>query len=382
MDVLSRDDLTALAQKRPGPRVSIYLPTTRFGTDSLGDRTRLKLLLRQAETMLTETTDKSEVAAMLEPVRALLEERDFWLGTDLGIALFLEAGSMKHFRLDESFSEQVYVGERYHLKPLLALAGNDVAYWMLAISQKHMRLMRGSGATLVEVDLQDAPTSLADALQWDNFQKASLQYHSQMNSGVGGRRPAVYHGNADPDPKDDLLRYFRAVDAAVCEYLHDDDTPLILAGVDYLLPIYREANNHPRLMEQAVTGSPENTREAILAEEGARIAGKEITQERKDAAQRIDDLWGSDRTTADVKMLIPAAYHGRVDTMFVALDEAVWGTYDQESSELDTHEIKQPGDEDLLDAAAFEAMTSGAHVYAVCTADMPHGTEAVALLRY
>lgn len=382
MDVLTHDDLTTLAEKRPGPRVSIYLPTERFGTQAPADRTRLKLLLQQAEALLAEATGRTSAAAMLAPARALLEERAFWLGSDLGLALFLEPGSMRAFRLSEPFSEQVYVGERFYLKPLLALAGNDVRYWVLALSQKHVRLLRGTGASLAEVDLRDAPQSLADALRWDDLEKASLQYHSLMRAGTGGRRPAVYHGNADPDPKDDLLRYFRAVDRAVREYLHDDASPLILAGVDFLLPIYREVNSHPSLLDEAVVGSPENTREAVIAGEALRIASAQLARQREAAAERIDDLWGSERTTADLEKLVPAAYHGRVETLFVALDEAVWGVYDAGSDTLQRHVKRHPDDEDLLDAAAFEALFSGAEVYAVPAEQIPHGTEAVALLRY
>ena len=33
--------------------------------------------------------------------------------------------------------------------------------------------------------------------------------------------------------------------------------PLVLAGVDYLFPIYREANTYPHLLDKGITGSPE-----------------------------------------------------------------------------------------------------------------------------
>jgi len=34
--------------------------------------------------------------------------------------------------------------------------------------------------------------------------------------------------------------------------------PLVLAGVEYLFPIYQEANTYPDLVEEGITGNPEN----------------------------------------------------------------------------------------------------------------------------
>lgn len=382
MDILTRDDITALAVRDGGTRVSIYLTTHPFGPQTQADQTALKNAIRTAEDMLAGTGMRTPmVTALLGPVRALLEDRPFWLRTTQGLAVFAGPEGMRTFRLPEPFSARVIVDERFHVKPLLSVVGADRHFWLLALSQKHVRLMRGSRHGLDEVDVQGVPGSLADALRWDDFEKASLQFHTGT-SGTGGRRPAVFHGTGETDAKDELVRYFREVDRGVMEYLQGDAAPLVLAGVDYLLPIYREVSSHPALAVDAVAGSPDNVNAETLFRQAMDVVMPLFEAHRTAAAHELDEAWGSPRTTSDPESLVPAALHGRVGTLFVATDRELWGHYDAETDTAAIHGSQQPGDEDLLDLAAFEALLSGAEVYGVPAERLPHGTAAAAMLRY
>lgn len=84
------------------------------------------------------------------------------------------------------------------------------------------------------------PESLADILRRDDAEK-QLQFHTGTSGGGGGGRPAIFHSHgSEEDLKEDILRYFRQIDRGVEELLKGQRAPLVLAGVDYLLPIYRE----------------------------------------------------------------------------------------------------------------------------------------------
>lgn len=382
MDVLTREDLTALAVRGEGRRVSVYLPTHRFGSETQADQTALKNALRTAENRLVAGGMRSpDAARLLAPARALLDARPFWLRTDKGLALFVESVGVRAFRLPEEFSPQVIVDERFHLKPLLGIVSSNRHFWLLALSQKHVKLMRGSRHGLEEVDLEGVPDGLAEALRWDDFEKASLQFHTGT-SGTGGRRPAVFHGTGETDAKQELVRYFREVDRGVAEYLQGDAAPLVLAGVDYLLPIYREVNSHPTLVLGTVSGSPENTNPETLFQQAWEIVLPVFGASRDQAARRLGEAWGSNKTTSDPETLVPAAMHGRVDTLFVATDRELWGHYDAETDTATIHVSPHPGDQDLLDLSAFEALLSGAEVYAVPAEELPQGDVLAAILRY
>ena len=77
---------------------------------------------------------------------------------------------------------------------------------------------------------------------------------------MSGRGPATFHGQgggSDENEKNELLRYFRLVSDGLTEFLEEDGVPLVLAGVEYLLPIYKEANTYPNLMDTVITGNPD-----------------------------------------------------------------------------------------------------------------------------
>lgn len=383
MDALTLDDLRTLTSVTGQGLVSLYLPTEPFGPGSQATNTaRLKNLLKSAEEQLAARGLRpAQVSAILEPARRLTEDRPFWLRATNGLGVLLGDG-MRTYRLPVAPSELVFVGDRFHTKPLLSLMGADQHAYLLALSQKRVRLYHMTRTELDEVDLAGAPASLAEALRWDDFEKRSLQFHSGTSGAAGGvRRSSVFHGSGEPDPKDEIVRYFRGIDRALAEVLHDRHEPLVLAAVDYLVPLYREVSTLGVLAPDAVIGNPDSLGEVELHERAWAIAAAVFRAERDAVVSRLEDLWATPRTTADPETLVPAALHGRVDTLFVALDRQVWGALG-EADRVSVRTVPTHDDIDLLDRAAAETLLAGGTVYALPADEVPREASAVALLRY
>lgn len=383
MDALALDDLKSLTSVTGPALVSIYLPTAPFGPSSqIENAARLKGLLKSAEEQLHgHGLRGAQIDSILEPARRLADDRPFWLRATEGLAVLLGDG-MRTYRLPAAPSEAVVVGDRFYTKPLLALMGGRQHAYLLALSQKLVRLFRMTRVAIEEVDLAGAPASLTEALKWDNYEKQSLQFHTGTSGAQsGGRRPAVFHGSGEADPKDEITRYFRGIDKALGELLATDDAPLVLAAVDYLVPLYREVSSVGRLASETVNGNPDELGEAVLHEHAWRIAEGVFDRERHAVADRIDDLWATTKTTTDPETLVTSALHGRVDTLFVALDRQIWGTVG-ENDAVEIHTGPAPGNEDLLDLVALETLMAGGTTYALPAEQMPRDVPAVALLRY
>lgn len=378
MDSLTLDEALALAHARGGHRISLAMPTRHFGPGSQEeDSTRLRNLLRRASELLAERGLRTnDVAALLAPAHALSEDRPFWLRATDGLALLVGPEGMHAFRLDRAPRESVTVDDRYHVRPILDLIGGPRTFWLLAISQKHVQLYEGSRAALAEVPAEGIPESLADAMQWDDFEKASLQFHS----GSGGRGPAIFHGTGETSVKDELVRFFRAIDAGLRDHLRDSGTPLVLAGVDYLLPLYRDVNTYPHLADEAVTGNPDSLAGPALHTRALEVAERIADREIRALNARIEEQWGSARITPDPETIVPAAHHGRVETLLLSEDAECIGSYDPESGRV----LLRPSGtgEDLLDLAAVATLENGGAVMDLPAGMMPRGAEAVAVLRY
>ncbi|MBN2186595.1 MAG: hypothetical protein JW732_03990 [Dehalococcoidia bacterium] len=383
MSLLSMNELRILMEKPEGLCISIFMPTHRAGEQTRQDPIRLKNLIREAQNRLTGAgLTSKEMKGLLKPVEELLRDEFFWQHQNDGLAIFSSAGLFRCYRLPLSFDELVVVTHRFHIKPLLPLLTSDGRFYILALSQNKVRLVDGTRYTASEVALEDVPESLADTLRYDS--ERNIQLHTAEPVGKGGQ-PAIFHGHGDgiDDAKENILKYFRQIDAGLSKMLHGEHIPLILAGVDYLLPIYAKANTYPCLLGDGFAGNPEELSTEELCKRAWAIAEPYFTKERMEASARYEQLLGTQQASDDLMKVVPASYQGRIETLFVAVGVQYWGTFDIEKGRITLHQQEvQPGDEDLLDFAAIHTLLNGGVVFAVAPEQMPGKANVAAVFRY
>ena len=115
---------------------------------------------------------------------------------------------MEYYRLPLEFEELLVIADRYHLKPLIPLLSKNGHFYVLALSQKQVRLMEGSLLSIDEIDLEDVPTSMREAL-WFEDPERQLQFHTgSITPSHAGANPAAYHGQgvSEDDAKTDACR--------------------------------------------------------------------------------------------------------------------------------------------------------------------------------
>jgi len=374
-------------QAGQGRCVSIFMPTHRVGPETQQDPIRLKNLLAQAEERLLAAGLRTpEARQLLAPAHALLSDGLFWRYQSDGLAVFLTQDTFRYHRLPFDFDELVVVADRFHLKPLLSVLGSDERFYVLALSQNEVRLLEGTRFSVSEVDLEDVPPSLAEALRHDDPER-QLQFHTRTRTPAGqARRPAIFHGHGVGvnDVKPNILRYFRQIDDGLRDVLRGEQAPLIPAGVDYLLPLYKEANTYPHLVDEGIIGNPEALSAKELHERAWAIVQPLFHQAQEEAATRYKQLADSDsdRVSHDLTAIVPAAYHGRVETLFVTVGLQKWGAFDAALNRIELREQAQPGNEDLLDFAAVQTLINGGTVYAVAPDRMPDSVLIAAIFRY
>jgi Bacterial archaeo-eukaryotic release factor family 7 len=284
------------------------------------------------------------------------------------------------------FEEFVAVMNRFHIRPLLPLFTGDGQFYILALSQNEIRLLLGTRDNVSEVDIRQGVGSLAEVIQSDDLQ-TSLQLHTSGSAGgMSGSGSVTFHGQGggDASAKDDLLRYFRLVGDGLTRFLQGDRAPLVLAGVEYLLPIYKEANTYPGLIDAVITGNPDLLNADELHKSAWDILGPLFQAAQEEAFAQYQQLAGqaSERAAGALEKIVPAAYHGRVETLFVAVGVQQWGVFNPGTNEIELHDRMESGDESLLDLAAVQTYLKGGIVYAVEPEIVPGGTAAAAVLRY
>jgi hypothetical protein len=394
MTLLTRQELHNLLNAAEGPCVSIYLPTHRAGREVQQDPIRFKNLLGQAQAALVDAGMRAaDARAYLSDGYDLLTDKPFWEHQQDGLAVFIADGFSQTYSLPFRFDELALVTDRFYVKPLLPLLSNDGQFYVLALSQKSVRLLQGTRYSVSEVALEDVPRSLAEVLAPDQLEK-HLQFHTGTANRARGRR-AVYHGQGDENDfeAEALRRYFRQIDAALPDLIENGaQVPLILAGVAYLLPIYREISRYPLLMAEGVPGNPEDVSVQELHERALEIVQPYFSKEQRDALARYQALRGKTHNggtaavAVDVADVVPAAHHARVDTLFTKAGHKVWGAYDVRSNRVEVFPTADDAGADqradLLNMAAIETLRHGGTVHVLSEDNMPDDGPTAAILRF
>lgn len=387
MDLLTKDQLHTLLAEREGPCLSVFLPTHRKGVETQQDHIRLKNLLREGEQQLASLGLRApQVRELLAPLQRLVTDTIFWQHQSDLLALFRTADDLAHFRLPIRFEDLVVVGSHFHVKPLLPLVTFDGRFHVLALSQQRVRLLQGTRLTVGEIELGNVPKSLNEVVRPDLLEK-SIRFHTAAVSAVGGgQRTSVVHGHGgagdEANVKKLILRFFQKLDAGICELLKGERAPLVLAGVEYIRAIYREASHYPHLLREGIEGSPDRISSQELHDRGWAAAAPSFERHRKEVVDRYLHLLGTKdpRAANAIETVVPAAYLQSVAVLFVPVGVRFWGTYEQGANSLRVHREKQPGDEDLLNLALLYTLRHGGTVYAVSPSEMPGGSPVAAIL--
>ncbi|MCL4506882.1 MAG: hypothetical protein M1434_11775 [Chloroflexi bacterium] len=383
MNTLSTDELKSLVEKRSGPFVSISLPTLHAGVETRQNPIRFRKLLRNAEEQLIAAGSRPvDTQLLLSPARKLLEDPLFWQHQDEGLAVFIAPGFFRHYEMPAKPEELVVVGDRFHIKPVLHMLSGERRFHILAISQNRVRLLDAQPGGAREVELKGVPGSLDEAMKYDLSEK-QLQFRTVTNTRPG-KGDAVFYGLGAPSDltKERILRYLHQIDDGLCKQIKDQRAPLVFAGVEYLFPMYKEVNTYARLMEQAISGNPDDMGAVEFHKRAWTIVQPFFEKAKLEAADFYRQLAGTPRASNQISRVAPAAHQGRVEVLFVQTGAMAWGSYAPEIGAMHEYETPQPGSEDMLDFAAVHTLLNGGTVYAVDSQHMPNGSSVAAIFRY
>lgn len=378
MKILSKAELDLLIHETGSPAVSLYLPTHRKGNIEQ-DPIRLKNLLRDTENQLSNYELRPPTARkFLNPLVELLSDSLFWQNQGDGLAIFLSAKVFRHYQVPCRFPELSVVSDSFHIKPLIPLLSEDGIFYILTLSQNNVKLLQCTRYFVRDITPENIPSSFEETLQYDQQEK-QLQFRTQQTDGH-----ALFHGHGVKKDFDkvNILRYFHEIDQGVKEILKGEHAPLIVAAVEYLHPLYREASSYPNLSDEKIAGNPDEVSEKSLQEKGWELVQPYFERERKAALKKYPEALSKGRATNDLKEAVLAAHDGRIATIFVEAEVQQWGYFDSENRKVHLVEEKRAGLKDLLDVVASATLMKDGAVYVLKSEHMPDSSAVAALLRY
>lgn len=382
MDYFGRENLRELLEERDPPAISLYVPTSRTTSEWEADRLRYRAAVDRARELLDSDLDAASTRKMLDGLGKLLDDQEFWLHQSDGLAVFRAPGFSRLYRLPVRLPELVVVAPSFHTRPLIQLLQAPDRFWILGLSQKGVRLWEGTSTGLREVELGSIPSSLMDAVsKYVDYEEET--FHS---SGGPGDRPAYHgHGAGRDSLEWEHEHFFRKVDEGLRERLGSDGSPVIVAGVESEVSLFRAVSKLKNLADDAIKGSVSRWNADRLLKAARPIVDR-LADQKVDGALR---LWESahrpGKTEVDVAATARLAVAGRVRLVMTERDRRIWGHLDRSTGAIEilSENGEDPGSNavDLLDEVAEIVILHGGDALAVPGDRMPTQTGIATVLR-
>ncbi|WP_276482827.1 hypothetical protein [Paraflavitalea pollutisoli] len=368
--LLNKEILTQLQSISSEACISIYMPTHPSGmaVNEEQDAIRFKSLLQDATKQLKKAGYKDDrITSWLQPAYELYQDTAFWKRQNKGLALFAGDNFCSYIHLQQAPVEKAYINKSFSLAPLIGQLPRAEYFYLLVMSKKQAKLFRADDYGMSYVPVANLPGSDV-AVPWsaaDGSPIAESEFY-----GISGSST-------------DTHQFFKQVnDALKTAVLNNEQVPLLLAGVDSVLPIYRSVNDYPHLWQAALTGSHEKEETGSLYAKARALMQPWFEERENKALQLYRNHSVTALASVNLAEIIPAAHYGRISHLFVAGKEPLWGSFDKETNVLNIEGTSTGSNEDLLDLTITHTLMTGGEVFYIDRRKMPERSDIAAIFRY
>jgi len=382
MDIIRKEDLNELLLKSP-PCVSIFMATHRFGheVNEKQDPIVLKNHLQSLEKQLKEKSiSTKEIEQLLAPAYALYRDEAFWNDQKDGLAIYMAKDFIKTIQLPYAIEDALYVNDSFNIVPLIEAISNKENYYVLTLSKHDAKFYQGNAFALSRYEVEGLPNGMDDVVRFE--EKEGKQLFRQGSKGGTGSANFHGHGEGTLSNKEAIITYFQEVDRTLCaEVLHDKTLPLLLVGVEYLLPIYKSISKYAHIIDEVLTGNHDFDKEHLLFEQVKELMTPHFNKLKTIALKNYHNQIATSLTASMPETILPASRYARVATLFVNKSQHIWGKFDETDEGPEIHKERQPGDECLINIASVNTYLHGGEVYCL-PQEMPYDSIMAAILRF
>src|SRR5205085_1339936 len=170
-----------------------------------------------------------------------------------------------------------------------------------------------------------------------------------------------------------LAHFFKAVDKGLHHILTNETAPLLVAGVESEIALYRRISTYPHLMDHAISGSPDGVRPGELHQRALEIVRQTFSTPLTKVFAEFEKHRKANRVSFSIETILAATYEGRVADFLLREDAEHRGicTWD-ETTQVHAGEGAAQ-EEDLFNFAALQTVLHGGQAFALKASEMPDG---------
>jgi hypothetical protein len=372
-DAFTFEDVRILAGAT-GPCITIVMDIA----NPLTLATKIKVALKSVEKQLAAHGAAPDLReALLKPLRELTGTAELAGVWSNSLVLLRSPDMFRYFFLHRRVLETEHVGEHFQVYPLLASLTREQRFCVLGLNRRNIRLLRCTQHRAEQIETHDLLPR--DILSWLNTRQPDHNLNNRSTAGpsIGAMKGVSFTTGSDREREAEYLAHFyKAVDGGANTLLHGE--PLLLAGTDPEVALFRRLTSYPRILQQHVHGSTSNSSDAELH----RLALDVVMRSPSEALQRaladFQSRTDGQLVSFNANEAVKAAFEGRLTDLLLAEGTELAGKWNEETHEVETI----ASTEELLNAAALETVLHGGQAFVLPPEEMPAGQNVVAVLRY
>ena len=380
-----KERFTELANYKSQNCISLYLSTTASTSVEVNKQKgfiKFKNKLQQLTALLKERNlEQLEIERLMKPAYDILRKEEFWSNLSQGLAVFIGDDFFKYITLPILPQDEILVNSTFYLTPLIPVMTSEEYFYVLVLSKKQAKLYRADAFGIQYVPVPELPRGVEDVVRFEEKDDQDLFRTDSGGAGSG----ANYHGigTGRPDEKRNLAMYFDEIDETLWkEILNKENVPLLLAGVEYLIPIYKQVAKYKPIWDEAITGSHEHEDMNALYQQARTKMEPYFNQRVSRAFNAYKNQSATELTSSIPDDIIAAGHYGRISQLFVSKGEHIWGSFDEMNNALTIHTAKEKDDECLVGKTIIKTLLNGGEVFILPAGKMPATSQLAALMRY
>ncbi len=275
------------------PSISILMPTSRVTVESNQEKILLKNLTNELEEKLKYKVNRKEAELLLNKVREITNEIDFFKLSE-GLGIFVNENTSFVVKFPFKVPAMTVIDDTFETKFLINQYNHSLEYYLLNLNEKETSLFVGFNEILEVVKTNDFPFAITDIVEI-SYEQGTWHYDSAMLEKI---RQFVREAN----------RRFRKN----VEY----EVPLIISGVNKILSLFEDLSDY-KLLIGKIEGSYTSADLPKLGKKASVIVNSYLNELKEKVYHQFKESFGYKKASFGLLDVWNLANQGRVEVLLV-----------------------------------------------------------------
>ena len=318
---MNTSEIDQLLAEKGNPCISIVLPTYRYAKARLQNPVSLEKAVMKAKSLVMNSAWPREQIQDLISKLDSIADKIHYMRIQEGLGIFVSPNIFKIQLLPFEVKEKIILGKTFEVRDLIYFDQFLKPYLLLTISKKRIRLFKGTGRDLQEMNNTDFPKQYKEEYEYS--------HPSVGSSYSAGLKEFERDKSIMQDTR--LKAFIKQGDKTLQKYLRKD-IPLFLAGVEKDLADFEQISQHPERVKGKLYGNYDSDAIHPLAEMAWNKIQKIVRVSHNETLSRVREALGRRQAVDGIRNVWNTATKGQGVMLLLEKDYQISAYYTPEDT--------------------------------------------------